>query len=102
MSVAAYKVGEWQLFSDKNSLQKGEEVKHLDNKSLQVLLLLIQHAGQPVSKDVLQQTVWAGKSTSADILSVAISNIRKALGDNAQHPTYIKPSRATVIAWLQK
>lgn len=57
---------------------------------MQVLLFLIQHAGERVSKDLILQNVWKDSVVADDILSVSVSKIRKALGDNARSPTFIK------------
>jgi len=57
---------------------------------MQVLLFLIQHAGERVSKDQILQNVWKGSVVADDILSVSVSKIRKSLGDNARSPTFIK------------
>jgi len=62
----------------------------IDNKSMQVLLFLIQHAGESVTKTQIFDHVWKGSFVADDILSVAVSKIRKALGDNARSPTFIK------------
>jgi len=57
---------------------------------MQVLLFLIQQAGKKVTKEQIIEHVWKGRFVTDDILSVTISKIRKALGDNARKPTYIK------------
>ena len=57
---------------------------------MQVLLLLIERAGQTVTKDQIFEQIWAGKFVTDDILSVTISKIRKALNDKARSPTFIK------------
>lgn len=62
----------------------------LENKQLQVLLQLVAAAGQVVSKQVLLDQVWANRVVGDDVLAVAISHIRKALGDNARSPHWIK------------
>lgn len=62
----------------------------IDNKSMQVLLFLIQHAGKQVTKTQIFKHVWKDSFVTEDILSVAVSKIRKALGDNARSPTFIK------------
>src|SRR5690606_40402488 len=48
------------------------------------------HAGQTVKKNTLIERVWSGRVVVDDVLSVAISQLRKALKDNARAPTYIK------------
>jgi len=57
---------------------------------MQVLLFLIQQAGKKVTKEQIIEHVWKDRFVTDDILSVTISKIRKALGDNARKPTYIK------------
>jgi TolB-like protein/DNA-binding winged helix-turn-helix (wHTH) protein/tetratricopeptide (TPR) repeat protein len=57
---------------------------------MQVLLFLIQNPGQNVTKEQIIEHVWKESVVSEEILSVAISKIRKTLGDNARQPTFIK------------
>lgn len=85
-----YQLGPWIVCSRTNSLTDNVGKQSIDNKSMQVLLFLIQHAGERVSKDQIFQNVWKGSVVADDILSVTVSKIRKALGDNARSPTFIK------------
>lgn len=62
----------------------------LDHTPLELLLCLIRYQGQDVTKDTMLGEVWPNKVVSEDVLSVGISQIRKALGDNARKPTFIK------------
>ena len=57
---------------------------------MELLLLLIAHQGQPITKEQIFEQIWKGKVVANDILSVTISKIRKALGDNARSPKFIK------------
>lgn len=88
--MRSYQLDGHIIVPEQNLVQKGKEVKHLDHKSMQVLLVLIEFAGQQVSKRTLIDSVWKDKSVTDDILSVAISSIRKALGDKAREPKFIK------------
>ena len=85
-----YQLGRWVVCPITNTLQDTEEQRSIDNKSMQVLLFLIQHSGQNVTKEEILEHVWKGSVVSEEILSVAISKVRKALGDNARQPTFIK------------
>jgi TolB-like protein len=66
---------------------------------MQVLLFLIQQAGKKVTKEQIIEHVWKGRFVTEDILSVTISKIRKALGDKARSPTFIKtlPSEGYIL-----
>ncbi|BDX08138.1 winged helix-turn-helix domain-containing protein [Planctobacterium marinum] len=85
-----FQLGNWIVCAKTNTIENSDHQKSLDNKSMQVLLFLIQHAGQSVTKEQIIQHVWKESVVNEEILSVAISKIRKALGDNARKPTYIK------------
>jgi len=54
----------------------------LELKPLEVLLQLLRHAGQIVSKDTLLEDVWPGLTVVDASLATAISKLRKALGDH--------------------
>lgn len=85
-----YQLGSWKVCPISNTLFNQIDSHSIDDKTMQVLLLLIAHKGQPVSKTQLLEQVWQGKVVSDDILSVTVSKIRKALNDNARSPTFIK------------
>ncbi|WP_080672645.1 winged helix-turn-helix domain-containing protein [Pseudoalteromonas luteoviolacea] len=90
MHSQQYQLGRWLVCPKTNSIKNKSETRMLDNKSMQVLLLLIQEAGKVVTKETIFEQVWAGKFVAADILSVTISKIRKALDDSARNPIFIK------------
>lgn len=85
-----YQLGTWVVCPRTNSLTNKLDTHSIDNKSMQVLLFLIQRAGDIVTKEQIFEHVWKGSVVADDILSVAVSKIRKALGDNARSPTFIK------------
>ena len=85
-----YQLGSWVICPRTNTVTKKVDTHSIDNKSMQVLLFLIQHAGENVTKDQIFKHVWKDSFVADDILSVAVSKIRKALGDNARSPTFIK------------
>jgi eukaryotic-like serine/threonine-protein kinase len=49
----------------------------------------VHHAGHVVEKDELIRLVWPDTNVIEDNLTQQISNLRKALGDHSQEPTYI-------------
>jgi len=85
-----YQVGRWVVCPITNTFQDTGVQRSIDNKSMQVLLFLIQNAGKNVSKEQIIEHVWKESVVNEEILSVSISKIRKALGDKARQPTFIK------------
>ena len=61
----------------------GEAVE-LEAKPLELLLQLLLHAGEVVTKDELLESVWPGLMVVDGSLATAISKLRKALGDEDQ------------------
>lgn len=59
----------------------------IGQRPLQVLAVLLRHAGEVVTKQELFGTVWAGRVTVDHVLATAIGKLRKALG--AQGETLI-------------
>src|SRR6187431_371495 len=83
-------IGEWRLCVRTNSLQRGDTKVELENRLVMLLLLFIDHQGAVLDKERIIKTIWQGKVVNDDSLAVAISHLRKALGDNSRAPAYIK------------
>ena len=75
--------GREQLFAD------GREVP-LTPKALGVLRLLIDHRPDVVDKDTIAAEVWRDPAVSDASLTVVLAEIRKALGDSAERPLFIR------------
>lgn len=83
------KVGPWTVKGDLGRLENADVSVHLKPKVMELLICLAQHAGQVLTKDELLETVWEGTFVSDNVLMNAISELRKALQDNAKQPEYI-------------
>lgn len=55
-----------------------------------LLVCLAQHAGEVMSKEELLATVWADVFVTEQVLKVTVSELRKALGDDARDPRFIQ------------
>jgi pimeloyl-ACP methyl ester carboxylesterase len=55
-----------------------------------VLKQLVLHAGEPVSKAALFDTVWADTAVSDDALTSCIQELRRALDDDPKQPRFIE------------
>src|SRR4051812_28830672 len=75
-----------------HELRRDGEIVKLQSQPAQVLAVLIERAGEVVTRDALQQAIW-GDDTFVDFdkgLNFAIAQVRTALGDSAEAPTYIR------------
>src|SRR5580658_6696760 len=78
-------------------LRTGELRKHglrvrLQEQPFQVLAMLLQRAGQVVTREELQKKLWP-EDTFVDFdhgLNKAVNKIRDALGDSAESPRFVE------------
>ena len=62
-------------------LMVGGQVAELEAKPLDLLLELLQHAGEVVTKDELLDAVWPNVTVSEGSLTTALSKLRKTIRD---------------------
>lgn len=73
-------------------LRKSGMKLRLTGQPFQVLAVLLQRAGEIVTREELQQKVWAA-DTFVDFdhsLNTAINRVREVLGDSASSPRYVE------------
>ena len=57
---------------------------------MQVLVLLAEHAGQVIAKERLIHTVWPDTFVTDDVLTRAISELRRVFGDDVKESRFIQ------------
>lgn len=85
-----FRVGEWTVMPELNSLERNGCTVHLEPKVMQVLVTLAKHPGEVVSKEQILKRVWPDTFVSDEVLTRSISELRKAFEDNPQEPKYIQ------------
>lgn len=75
--------------SEDAEVRRPKEVK-ITPKAMDVLVYLLDHAGQVVAKQELLDALWSGLAVTDDALVVTIYELRKALGDKARQPFYLE------------
>ena len=61
-------------------LWRGEEEISLRRKTFDVLLYLLDHAGQLVTKAALLDAIWSEVTVSDSMPAICVAELRKALG----------------------
>jgi predicted ATPase/DNA-binding winged helix-turn-helix (wHTH) protein len=69
---------------------EGERRIRLGSRSLEILLLLVERAGELVGKHELIDRVWPNVAVDETVLRVHISALRKALGDGRGGVRYVE------------
>lgn len=62
----------------------------LTSKAVAVLVELVRHAGNTVTRDELLDRVWKGRCPTPDVLTQAIKELRRAFEDDQRTPRYIE------------
>src|SRR5262245_61683616 len=62
----------------------------LEPKTFEVLKYLIEHRDRLVTKDELLETIWSGVFVTPNVLTRAVAQLRKAIGDEAHDSKYVE------------
>ena len=84
--------GVFELDLSAGELRKSGVKLHLQGQPFQVLALLLERAGEVVTREELQQKLWPS-DTFVDFdhsLNTAINKVREALGDSASNPRFVE------------
>ncbi|HKO13394.1 MAG TPA: transcriptional regulator, partial [Acidobacteriaceae bacterium] len=79
-----YDFGAFRLDADREILLRDGQPVALTRKTFQILLVLLQHQNEAVSKDDLMKAVWPDTFVEEGNLSRHIFMLRKALGESPQ------------------
>ena len=71
-------------------LFRGGRTLSVEPKALTLLIFLVENRGRLVRKRELMEAVWSDAFVTEQVLSRAIAQLRKALGDSAREPRYIE------------
>ncbi len=82
--------GEFVLDSVSRRLWRGDSEVLVTPKALEVLLYLVEHAGEVVERDALLEAVWRNTFVDDHALSVQVAEVRKALDDRSGTPRFIE------------
>jgi predicted ATPase len=74
----------------KAQLWRGDQEIGLRRKTFDVLLYLVDHPGQLVTKGALLDAIWAEVSVSDSMPANCVVELRKALDDQARTPRFIE------------
>lgn len=84
-----YEFGPFRVDADKGVLMRSGVPVALTPKTFQVLVVLVRHSNEVVTKDDLMKTVWPDTFVEETNLSRSIFMLRKALGESPQDHKYI-------------
>src|SRR5215470_2837906 len=77
-------------------LREGKEIK-LRPQTFETLKFLVENSGRLIGKDELINAVWPDWNASDNQLAKCLSEVRQALGDEAQHYVKTVPRRGYIF-----
>jgi DNA-binding winged helix-turn-helix (wHTH) protein/Tfp pilus assembly protein PilF len=89
-SSEVFHFDEFTLDVRERRLLRGAEVVRVSPKAYDVLVALVQERGRLVTKDELLKRIWPESFVEEGGLTVHMSALRKALGEDAHRPIYIE------------
>lgn len=85
-----FRVGPWQADPATNRLGRRGESVRIEPKVMDLLVALSARAGEVVSREELLASVWQGAFVSDHVLTTAVYQLRRALGDDARAPRFVE------------
>jgi Tol biopolymer transport system component/DNA-binding winged helix-turn-helix (wHTH) protein len=87
-----WRFGVFEVDAHRSEIRRGGTSVKLREQSFRILILLLEHAGDIVTREQLRQSLWPS-DIYVDFdhsLNAAIMKLRDALGDSADKPLYIE------------
>jgi DNA-binding winged helix-turn-helix (wHTH) protein len=101
-----FRVGDWLVEPELGRIERGEDVRRVEPKVMEVLAVLARSAGELLSKAEITDVVWQLPFISDNRLTGVIADLRRALEDDAANPRYVEtiPTRGyrliAPVQWL--
>lgn len=89
-----FALGTWQVDALGRRLthlqDRSRPAVRLSNKANRVLMALVEAEGQVVTREALLDSAWPDVVVGEEVLTHAIAELRRALGDSPRQPQYIE------------
>lgn len=85
-----FRFGDYQIDAAEHALYRGAERLAINRRTFQVLRLLVERSGEIVTKQEFFDSVWGDTFVEDNSLTVAMTTLRKVLGEDAKNPRFIE------------
>ena len=90
---ATFQFGDWLVHPHMNSVENGADVRKLEPRAMDVLVVLCKAMGDIVSSEDLLSQCWGSKLSGDNPVHKVLNQLRRVLGDNSLEPRYIETIR---------
>ena len=84
------RVGKWQVEPDAGLIRDGQNSVQVPPRLMRLLMLLVEQAGETVSRETLIEALWPRGYVNEEALSRAVNELRSLLHDDARAPQFIR------------
>jgi TolB-like protein/DNA-binding winged helix-turn-helix (wHTH) protein len=85
-----FEFGPFRLIPEERQLLRDNQPVPLTPKSFDLLVVLVENSGRLIGKDALMEQIWPDSFVEEANLSVKMSALRRALGENPHEVQYIE------------
>lgn len=85
-----FRLGDWLVCPDLDRITRGGMHVSLQPQVMDLLVYLAHHHDEVVSTEKLLSSLWKGRVVTTSSIYSSIKQLREALGDDVQNPSYIK------------
>jgi DNA-binding winged helix-turn-helix (wHTH) protein len=96
-SFSTFAFGPFRLFAAERRLEKDGKPVRLGGRALDLLIVLVERAGEVVSNRDILESVWRGLTVDESSLRFHVKNLRRALADKQQDALTLRTCLATAI-----
>ena len=84
-----YEFGQFRVDVLRRSVERTGHPISLTGRAFEILVVLLERRGEVVDKDALMRQVWPDTFVEENNITVAMSSLRKALGETPAYPKWI-------------
>ncbi len=96
-----YRFDDVEVRTRARSVKRSGALVALEPKAFSVLLELLAHPGETVTRDALLDNVWGHRHVTPGVLNRIIAQLRRVLGDEAGHPHLIRTVHGLGYGFMQ-
>lgn len=94
--------GVFEVDLERETIERRGAKIRLQDKPFQLLIVLLEQAGEVVTRETLRQQLWSAETFVEfdEGINAAIGKLRHALGDSFENPVFIETMRGKGYRWI--
>lgn len=85
-----YVIGPWRFSVSDGVLRSRDGERRLEDRAARTLAVLCRKRGEVVSQQEILDEVWGGRVVSGNSVAVVVSDLRRALDEDARAPNHVE------------